>query len=275
MSLAWSRGTVGRKGKLTRRDSLVGTAQSASSGGACVATIAGLTVAVRVPSALTVAAGDKLLIMRSGSVYYALCIIQAAPTVIPAPAVPTDPPPDTGDVAPPTKPTVTTGTLVCTPVATASYRDGSWRSDGNPVNSFDTYQGRYSGSSFGRMTGCAFYGSKPRSIAGATVTKATLKVKRLSGGDFAARTATLRLVSQSTRPSGAPTLNETTSGPSLAVNATASAFVIPDAWAQAMVDGTRGGLAISIGSDSPYIHLAGRGSWSAAWTLTIYWRRNS
>ncbi|SMF87137.1 hypothetical protein [Streptomyces sp. Amel2xC10] len=275
MSLVWSRGAVGRKGKLTRQDSLVGTAQSASSGGACVATVAGLTVAVRVPSALTVAAGDKLLILRRGSVYYAISIIQAAPTVIPTPAVPTDPPPDTGDVAPPTKPTVTTGTLICTPVATASYRDGSWRSDGNPVNSFDTYQGRYSGSSFGRMTGCAFYGSKPRSLAGATVTKATLKVKRLAGGDFAARTATLRLVSQSTRPSGAPTLNETTSGPSLAVNASASAFVIPDAWAQAMVDGTRGGLAISIGSDSPYIHLAGRGSWSAAWTLTIYWRRNS
>jgi hypothetical protein len=275
VSLVWGRGTLGTKGKLTRQDSLVGVAQSASSGGACVASVAGLTVAVRVPTALTIAFGDKILILRRGSVYYAISIVQAAPSVIPTPSVPVDPLPDTGDSAPPTKPTVRTGTLVCTPVATSTYRDGSWRSDGAPVNSFDTYQGRYSGSSFGRMSGCAFYGSKPRSIAGATVTKATLKAKRLSGGDFAARTATLRLVTQSTRPSGAPTLNESTSGPSLAVNATSSAFVIPDSWAQAMVDGTRGGLAISISSDSPYIHLAGRGSWSAAWTLTIYWRRTS
>lgn len=148
-----------------------------------------------------------------------------------------------------------------------------WRTDLGPVNTADTYQGRYSGSSFGRMTGCAFYGSTPRSLAGATVTRATIRVRRLSSGDYAARTATLRLVSQSTRPSGAPTLNETTSGPSLAVNATNDAFVIPNSWAQAMVDGTRGGLAISISADTPYIRLAGRASWSAAWTLTINWRR--
>jgi hypothetical protein len=169
---------------------------------------------------------------------------------------------------------VTTGTLVCTPVATSTYRSG-WRTDGAPVNSFDTYQGRYAGSSFGRMSGCAFYGSKPRSISGATVTKATLKAKRLTGGDFAARTPTLRLVTQSTRPSGAPTLNETTSGPALKVGASTSGFVLPNSWAQAIVDGTRGGIAMSISADDPYIHFAGRGSWSAAWTLTINWRRSS
>ncbi|MCQ9187009.1 hypothetical protein KMT30_49810, partial [Streptomyces sp. IBSBF 2953] len=80
------------------------------------------------------------------------------------------------------------------------------------------------------------------------------------------RTATLRLVSQATRPSGAPTLNESAAGPSLGVinqvSPSESTFTIPTSWAQAMVDGTRGGLAISISSDSPYIRLAGRGSWS-------------
>ncbi|MDX2749660.1 hypothetical protein [Streptomyces scabiei] len=159
-------------------------------------------------------------------------------------------------------------------LATASYRDGKWRTDIGSVNYADTFQGRYAGSGYGRNTGVAFYGSKPRSLSGATVTKATIRVKRLSAGDFAARTATLRLVTQATRPSGAPTLNETTSGPSLKVGSSGT-FTIPDAWAQAIVDGTRGGIAISISSDNPYIRFAGRGSWSAAWTLTISWRRSS
>jgi hypothetical protein len=158
-------------------------------------------------------------------------------------------------------------------VATSCYRDGHWRTDIGPIGSTDLFQGRYGGSSFGRNTGVAFYGSKPHSIAGATVTKATIKVKRLSSGDFAARTPTLRLVSQTTRPGGAPSLNESTNGPSLRVNETDDSFTIPNAWAQAMVNGTRGGIAISIGSDSPYIQLAGKGTWSAAWVLTINWKR--
>ncbi|AVV46471.1 hypothetical protein PYK79_41585 [Streptomyces sp. ID05-04B] len=258
---------------LTGQGTLVAIAQTAGSGGACLANVAGLQVTVRIVAGLSVAAGNVLLILRRGSTYWAIATLGAAPVVAPSPPSPDTAPPSTGDPAPAPKPDITTGVLTCPPVATATYRDGSWRSDGDPVSGFDTYQGRYAGSSFGRMTGCAFYGTKPRSLSGATVTKATLKARRLSGGDFAARTPTLRLVSQSTRPSGAPTLNETTAGPSLAVNATTTSFTIPTAWAQAMVDGTRGGLAISIGSDTPYIHLAGRGSWSAAWTLTIYWRR--
>lgn len=263
------------KASLAKGGPLIGYATSTVSSSACTATVAGIETTVRVASGLTIAVGDALLIHRIGSTYFATTILAAAPGAPLPPPTPPESSPDTGDAAPAPKPTITTGTLTCSPVSTATYRNGSWRSDGQSVNSFDTYQGRYAGSSYGRMTGCAFYGSKPRSLSGATVTKATLKVRRLSGGDFAARTATLRLVSQSTRPSGAPTLNESTSGPSLAVNSTATAFVIPDSWAQAMVDGTRGGLAMSISSDSPYIHYAGRGSWSAAWTLTIYWRRSS
>jgi hypothetical protein len=259
---------------LAGQGTLTGVATTAGSGGACLADVSGLSVTVRIVNGLTVAAGSPLLIVRKGSTYWAIAVIGGAPAVPPSPPTPPEEtPPSKGDPAPAPKPTVTTGTLTCTPVATATYRGTSWRSDGDPVNSFDLYQGRYAGSSFGRMTGCAFYGSKPRSIAGATVTRATIRARRLSGGDFAARTPTLRLVSQSTRPSGAPTLNESTSGPALAVGATTNSFVIPNSWAQAMVDGTRGGLAIHVNSDSPYIRFAGRGSWSAAWTLTISWRR--
>ncbi|MFB7288969.1 hypothetical protein [Actinacidiphila glaucinigra] len=256
------------------RGAVFGQAVSTVSSGACLALVNGIQTTVRVGTGLTVAVNDTLVIHRVGSTYVAGTVLPAAPVAPPPTPPPPDNPPDRGDAAPAPKPTVKTGTLVCLPVATATYRDGKWRTDIGSVSSADTFQGRYGGSSYGRNTGVAFYGSKPRSIAGATVTQAVVKFKRLSAGDFAARTATLRLVSQSTRPGGAPTLNETTAGPALKVGSSGT-FTIPDAWAQAMVNGTRGGLAISIGSDSPYIQFAGRASWSAAWTLTIYWRRST
>jgi len=258
--------------------SLVGVALSDASGGACLASVRSTITTARVVAGLTVATGDALLIARVGSVYYVQAVIQAGPAVpptLPEPDENTPQAPDTGDNAPDPKPAVTTGTLVCTPVATSTWRDGKWRTDIGSSTSADTLQGRYSGSSFGRNHGFAFYGSKPRSLAGATVTKATLKVRRLTAGDYAKRTPTLRLVTQATRPSGFPTLNESASGPALAVGSTTTSFAIPNSWAQAIVNGTRGGIAVSIGSDSPYIRLAGRAAWSAAWTLTLSWRRGS
>jgi hypothetical protein len=254
---------------------LVGVAQTAVASNACLVKVGGITVTARVATGLAVAAGNLLLVARRGSTYYVINIVPAAPASTPATPPPPDAnQPDPGDAAPAPKPVTRTGTLTCVPVSTACYRDGHWRSDGDPTNSFDLYQGRYSGSSYGRMTGAAFYGSKPRTLAGATVTKTTVKIKRLSAGDYAARSATLRLVSQSSRPSGAPTLNESTSGPSLTIGESET-YTIPDSWGQAMVDGSRGGIAISISSDSPYIRLAGRNSWSAAFTLSISWRRTS
>ena len=254
---------------------LRGTAASDASSGACLVTVGGITVTARTATGLTVAVGDILLLARQGSTYYVINVIPAAPTSTPtAPAVPDAQPPDTGDAPPAPKPTTTTGTLTCVPTSTACYRDGSWRSDGDPTNSFDLYQGRYSGSSFGRNTGAAFYGSKPHTLNGATCTKATLRLKRLSAGDYSARAVTLRLITQTSRPSGAPTLNESTAGPALTIGST-STFTLPDSWGQALIDGSRGGIGINVSSDSPYIHLAGRNSWSAAMTLTIYWRRTT
>lgn len=252
-----------------------GVAQTAVSGGACLVTVGGITVTARVATTLTIATGNILLLARLGSTYYVINVVPAAPAATPAPPAPSDTPPvDTGDKPPAPKPTTTTGTLTCVPVSTACYRDGSWRSDGDPVNSFDLFQGRYGGSSYGRNTGVAFYGSKPHTLNGATCTKVTVKIKRLSAGDFSARSATLRLVSQTTRPGGAPTLNESTSGPSLKIG-DSTTFTLPTSWGQALIDGTRGGIGISISSDDPYIHLAGRGSWSAAFTVAISWRRSS
>ncbi|MFJ4365056.1 hypothetical protein ACIP4S_12985 [Streptomyces chartreusis] len=259
--------------------SLIGIAVTASASGACLADISGIRVTVRVVPGLTVAAKQNLLIVRKGSTYWAIAILTAAPAVPPTPPSGEDPPPSSGDPAPAPKPVVTTGKLVCSPIATSTWRDGKWRTDIGSSTSADTYQGRYGGSGFGRNSGFAFYGSKPRSLSGATITKATVRLRRLTSGDYGRRSPTMRLVSQSTRPSSFPTLNESLTGPSLGVAGQVSpseaTFTLPDSWGQAMVDGTRGGLAITVASDSPYIRLAGRGSWSAAWTLTLYWRRSS
>ncbi|MEW2300284.1 hypothetical protein AB0958_09915 [Streptomyces sp. NPDC006655] len=252
-----------------------GIAQTAVSSGACLVKVGGIVVTARAATGLTIAAGNVLLLARLASTYYVINVVPAAPTSTPTTPPPADSTPvDTGDTPPAPKPTVRTGTLTCVPTATACYRDGSWRSDGAPTNSFDLYQGRYGGSSYGRNTGVAFYGSKPHTLSGATCTRATVQIKRLSAGDYSARSATLRLVSQTSRPGGAPTLNESTSGPSLTIGSSTT-FTLPVSWGQALIDGTRGGIGISVSSDDPYIHLAGRGSWSAAFTVTISWRRTS
>lgn len=254
---------------------LRGVAVTASASNACLIKVGGITVTARVATGLTVAAGNIILAARLGSTYYVINVIPAAPTATPATPAPADSaPPDTGDPPPAPKPTTTTGTLTCVPVATACYRDGSWRSDGDPTNSFDLYQGRYGGSSYGRNTGVAFYGNKPSTLGGAVCTKATVKIKRLSAGDYGARAATLRMTNQKTRPSGAVTLQETTSGPSLTIG-DSTTFTLPTLWGQNLIDGIRGGIAINVSSDDPYIHLAGRGSWSAAFTITLSWRRTS
>jgi hypothetical protein len=159
-----------------------------------------------------------------------------------------------------------TGKLTITPIYTGSYRDGKWRTDTS-----DLVQGSYGGS--GNSTGSAFYGSKPRSLAGATVTDCWITVRRGSGGAYSAQTSTLRLTTQSTKPGGAPTLTSSTSGPSIPVNTTKSRFDIPNSWGQAIVDGTSGGLSVFDSSGSPYIRFAGRSSYSASFTLTLAWRR--
>lgn len=206
----------------------------------------------------TYAIGDVTPILRIGAEWWALGRAFAAPTTLPS-----------NPAAPPPKPPVTTGSLVVSPVETRSYRSTvftGWRTDNT-----DVYQGQYGGA--GLHTGAVFYGSKPRSLAGATVTSARIRVRRKSGGIYAAQATTMRLMTNATRPAGAPTLTSSTAGPSLAVGATNDGFGIPISWAQAMVDGTAGGLAFFDADGSPYVVFAGRGTWSPAFTLTINWRR--
>lgn len=236
-------------------ESVIGTAQGAKSGSTVSVSVNGTVTTVQCARDLTVAAGDPLMISRYGSLWVAVGRMYAS-----APTTPLNE--ETPD---PNQPT-TSGTLVVGPVETRSYRNGAWRTDNSQV-----YQGQYGGG--GNHTGVAFYGSAPRSLAGATVTGARINVRRQSGGFFAAQATTMRLVTQATRPAGAPTLGASTGGPSLAVNGESIGFAVPTAWAQSMVDGTAGGLGFFVAGGTPYVVFSGTGAWSPAFTMTIDWTR--
>jgi hypothetical protein len=238
------------------RESIVAYATAAKSGDTVTAWINGAVVTIKVARDLTVAANDILLVDRTGMYWVAVQRLGTAAVT---------PPPGQGQ-APDPKPPVVTGSTPFGPVETRSYRNGGWRTDNDAV-----YQGQYGGG--GNHTGCAFYGAGPRSLAGATVLGAWIQVRRKSGGGItAAQPTTLRLVTQTTRPGGAPTLGASTGGPSLAWGGVSS-FGIPASWAQAMVDGTAGGLAYFVSGGSPYVIFDGRGSYGPAFTLTISWSR--
>lgn len=249
--------SAANKVNLANVPAAIGSATGAASSGLVTMTINGVDTVVQAARGVTYAAGDRVAVVRIGAVWVAVCLLgTAAPAALP----------DPNPVTPPPKPTTVSGSKTFTPVETRSRQGSKWRTDND-----DVYQGQYGGN--GNHTGCAFYGSGPRSLAGATVTSAYLKVKRKNGGGItAAQTTTLRLVTEKTRPSGAPTLTSSTTGPSLKWGASAT-FAIPTAWAQAMVDGTAGGLAIFDSDGSPYVILDGRGAYSASLSLTINYTR--
>jgi hypothetical protein len=244
---------------LPGRESFIGYATAAKSGDTVAVNVNGTTVTVKCARDITPAQNDLLLIDRAGMYWTAIARLGTAAVT----------PSGTSSTPPAPNPTSVTGTSVFGPVETRSYRTSvfvGWRTDTD-----DVYQGQYGGN--GNHQGCAFYGSGPRSLAGATVTAAVVQVRRKSaGGQAAAQGTTLYLVSQTTRPAGAPTLGSSTTGPSLAWGGY-TAFNIPTAWAQSMVDGTAGGLAIYASSGSPYVILDGRGGYGPSFTLTINWRR--
>lgn len=236
--------------------SLKAIATTAKSGATCTAEIGGEPVTVQVARDLSVSAGDALLVIRSGSQWFAVARYGTA-----APATPSDP------VAPPRPVAPQTGRLVITPIETRSRQGSRWRTDTD-----DVYQGQYGGN--GNHVGCAFYGRKAATVSGATCTGAAIKVYRLDkGGVNAAQDTTLRLITERFRPSGAPTLTSTADGPNLRRGQKDTYVEIPASWGQAMLDGSAGGIALYEADGSPYVIYAGRGSWSAAFTLTLSWRR--
>lgn len=238
------------------REPIAAYANAAKSGETVDVWINGVIVTVKCARDITPSQFDLLLIVRNGMYWVAVARLGTAAVT----------PPTGQGGAPDPRPPVTYGTSTFGPVETRSYRSLGWRTDND-----DVYQGQYGGN--GNHTGCAFYGSGPRSLAGATVTSAYIQVRRKNGGGItAAQGTTLRLVTQTTRPAGAPTLTSSTGGPSLAWGQV-QAFGIPISWAQSMVDGTAGGLALFVSGGSPYVIFDGRGSYGPSFSLTIQWQR--
>lgn len=233
-----------------------GTATTASSGATCSVNINGSVVLVQVARDLTIGVGDVVLLHRVGDAYYGCCRL--------FPAAPEETAPN--ELLPDPYPSTYTGRTVIMPVYTGTYRDSVWL-----TSTTDTLQGTRGG--YGNATGAAFYGSKPGSLAGATVTAATVRLIRQPVGATGAQATILRLVTQTDQPAGAPTLTSTTAGPSLTPGEIVEAYPVPTAWAQAMADGTAGGLALFDGDGSPWVRYAGRGTDPTAWTLTIDWTR--
>jgi hypothetical protein len=234
---------------------LLVTAAGSASSNAVSANVGGQITTISAVDGLSCAAGDSLVVHRIGSTWIAVARARTTAPLTPPPS--------------PKPPPTTTGTKVFTPVETRSYRTSvhvGWRTDNTSV-----YQGQYGGQ--GNHVGCAFYGGAPRSLAGATVVAASIYVQRISGGVYAAQSTTMWLLSESSRPGGAPTRQISTSGPHLAVGASVNGSSIPTSWAQAIVDGTAGGLGFYASSGSPYVRFAGRGDWSPAFSLIITWRR--
>jgi len=247
------------KTDLTGTGAFLGTATAAKTGQTVTVNVNGTVTTVNTFRDVPVSSGDVVAVHRIGSEWFVIGRVWAAAPVPPVGG--------TGnEEAPVPKPGTVYGTSVFGPVETRSWQATRWRTDNTAV-----YQGQYGGN--GNHTGSVFYGSGPRSLAGATVTYARIQVQRLSGGIYAAQATTMRLMTNSTRPGGAPTLTSSTGGPSLAVGNTHNNFQIPQSWAQAMVDGTAGGIAFFDGSGSPYVRFAGTGDWSPAFALTMIWQR--
>lgn len=236
---------------------ILGQAVTDKSGTAVSVNVDGVVLVADVLRDLSVATGDQLILEVVRGRYVAVGRLgTSTPTVpvVPPPTIPSNPP-------------TTSGTKSISPVQTISRQGSKWRNDND-----DIYQGEYGGQ--GLHIGCAFYGSRFSSLSGSTVTKTTIKVKRKNGGGVtAAQDTTIWRVTQSTKPSGAPTLSNSIDGPNLRWGEQAT-ITVPNSLGQALVDGTAGGLAIYESDGSPYVILDGKSDYSASFTVNITWVRN-
>jgi len=240
-----------------------GIAQGTVSGTSTVSVkIMGAVVTCRAARGLTTAAGDIVAGVRVGGEILILARMHAS-----APSAPPD-----IDYPPQPEGFSRTGQLTLFPVETRSYKagpgDDKWRFDTD-----DLLQSEWDAMLY---TGCAFYGSAPRSLAGAVVTLCRVKLKRVAGGDSSARRPEFYRVSETTRPAGAPTRTGSGMlGPNLSVNET-DTFTMPTQFGQDLVDGVCGGLSIWVADDSqPHVRLAGRSKYSSSMALILDWQRIS
>ncbi|WP_029135332.1 hypothetical protein [Nakamurella lactea] len=147
----------------------------------------------------------------------------------------------------------------------------SWRSGYPFAYQQDVRQGE--GGVSGAWTGAWFYQGGPgASLAGVTVSSASVRVARGSGGTPGPQAAHLFLSSSGIWPTPGQSA-PTTVGTSVDVILLPGEFkdaAIPSAWAQSIVD-TNAGLMVS--GTSPQVFLAGRDSDPESGLLQINWER--
>jgi hypothetical protein len=239
----------------------LGVITAAKSSGTVTVKLGSQIVTAQINRDLTVAAGDPVVVVQIGSSWHVGWREYTSASG--------DTSPSGGE--PPVAPVTRTGQNTFTPVKTASWRDvfGGWRTDND-----DVYQGEFG--SNGLHIGCWFYGGRPHTLDGATVTKAWINVRRKNGGGItAAQTVTLGHITEKTKPSGEPTFGGGATGPSLRWGQTNTKFIISNTLAQGLVDGTWGGLGIHVSDGSPYVILEGLSDYAASGALTIKWSKSS
>jgi len=245
-----------------------GVAQSSASAGKTILVrFLGSTVTCRIGRGVgAVAFGDIVFAARSGGELVVVDLLHAT--------APTSEPDDLNSYPPNPWDSVRTGTATVHPVETRTFRDTlGWRTDTD-----DCFHGK---SGDNNQAGCAFYGSKAVAYSGAEVLSAYIKVKRDPGSTWSPssevvtlkrieeRTLTHAMVKDKTEPTY---VSGTTPGPNLSPSESEN-FTIPKSWAQDLVDGTAGGLAINSNSGHPKARLEGRHSWGPAFTLVFTFRR--
>lgn len=244
------------RARLAGLPSGTGIALGAKSSGLLTIAVNGLPVTMQAARDVTFAAGDRVAWVRVGSASFVMGRVGTTTVA------------DQPDAAlpPVANPAEVVGVRTFQPVETRSRQGTRWRTD-----TLSVYQGETAAA--GNHVGCAFYGDAFGSLAGATVESADVTIRRtMASGSSAALPLTLWLVTETVRPAGAPTLTDDETGPLLGWGQE-SQFTIPTAWAQAMVDGTAGGLALYEADGAPYLATQGRGASESAWALTVNWRR--
>lgn len=201
---------------------------------------------------------DVVLMLNAGGALYCLGALNAAPTPPPEPE-------EDEDEDPAPAPELVEKTRTWRPSFTGTYR-GSWRGDTS-----DLYQGDWTGR--GRNYGAAYYGQNGPSAVSGDAVSGTVRIKRLSGGVYAAVRPTLRLLDHKTRPGGFPSFSKSMQGPLMSIGDTRRVG-LPTGWVQDLIDGNAGGIGIGVGTNSPYVHLAGKGVWGPAMELTITWEKS-
>lgn len=143
-------------------------------------------------------------------------------------------------------------TVPIPPASRGTYRGGSWLTFTDTITQGDW--------GWGRGFGAAFYGDALVALGAdlALGHAISINMHRTAGGAFAASAPTMRLLAERTRPSGQPTVLQTETGPSLAVNES-TAWTLPAAWAVALLNGTAGGVGMWVNTDAPYQNYASTG----------------